>query len=425
MLASISLAFTVQIIALGMSVSSRRTITGIVYGAGGVPISGVSIVAKGTQGFGYTTTNGNGQYTITQGLKSGTYKITAEQPGYLIAEKDGVTVTAPSLTSSIDLYLNASASISGRVTDNVTRIQIPNISVVATLSSGGGAFFGSALTDLGGNYEINMNIGTGIYNVTAFLPKGHISQTIPLVNATAGARTTHVDMSLQQSGIIMGSVTTSTNQPLANITVVAASLTGGFGEAETDTSGNYSITSGLGAGEYTVSAYSGTSSDSKNVSITQDVPLVSDVNLHLAVTPSGIITGTVTDADDSKAVLDAHVQATGLTQFNYGDAYTDPSGNYIISSGLESNDNYTVAVSAVGYQDAYVTNVPVLVGQLTPNVNIQLHKIPASQSGRISGTVTGDPAAIPEFEYPIAITMIITLIAVTLAKTSRRKNKLA
>jgi hypothetical protein len=119
------------------------------------------------------------------------------------------------------------------------------------------------------------------------------------------------------------------------------------------------------------------------------------------------------------------VQATGMTQFKYGDAYTDPSGNYIISSGLESDDNYTVTVSAAGYQDTNITNVPVLVSQLTPNVNFHMHKIPASQSGKISGTVTGDSAAIPEFEYPIAITMIITLIAVTVAKTSTRKNKLA
>jgi hypothetical protein len=54
-----------------------------------------------------------------------------------------------------------------------------------------------------------------------------------------------------------------------------------------------------------------------------------------------------------------------------------------------------------------------------------LLKIPASQSGKISGTVTGDSTALPEFEYPIAIIMIITLITITVAKMSRRKNKLA
>jgi hypothetical protein len=52
-----------------------------------------------------------------------------------------------------------------------------------------------------------------------------------------------------------------------------------------------------------------------------------------------------------------------------------------------------------------------------------MHKIPAVQSGRISGTVTGDTNPIPEFGYPIAIMMIITLITVFAAKSITRKTK--
>ena len=419
---TILLVFTLQIVTFSASLSSRKTSAGVVYGAGGVALPGVSVVAQGPEGFGYTTTNGNGQYIITQGLKSGTYNITVEQPGYLIAEKDGVNVNAPYETAGEDLYLNASASISGIVTDNVSGFPIGQIQVVATLSSGGATYFGSATTNLAGTYEINTNIGTGTYNVTAFYPKGHIANTV-MVSATAGNRTTHVDLSLQQSGLISGRVTTPSNQPLANITVIAMGLTGGVGYDVTDASGNYSIKTGLGVGNYTVSATSGASSDSKNVSITTDNPVVNNVNFQLTITPSGLITGTVTDADDSKPIVDAHVQATGLNQSNYGDAYTDPTGAFMISSGLDSTDNCTISVSAAGYQDTNITNLPVVVGQLTPNINIHMQKIPEAQSGKISGTITGDSTAVPEFEYPIAI-MIITVTTATVAKVLRRKNRL-
>jgi hypothetical protein len=82
-----------------------------------------------------------------------------------------------------------------------------------------------------------------------------------------------------------------------------------------------------------------------------------------------------------------------------------------------------VSVTASGYQDANVTNVSVTVDLVTSSVNLQMHKIPTAQSGRISGTVTGDENPIPEFEYPIAIMMIIALITVVAAKSFNRKTK--
>lgn len=430
MMTSILLVFAIQVTAFGVSISSRKSITGAVYAASGVPVSGASIVATettGTEGFGYTITNGNGQYTITQGLSSGTYKILAEKPGYLFTEIDSIVVNAPSTTSGVNLYMNVSASISGKVTDNLTGYGIPNISLLASLSSGGGSFYGSALTDISGNYEINMNIGTGTYNVSVLYPKGYLSDTVSPVSATAGTRTTGVNLSLKQSGIISGIITAPDGQPLENITVTAYSGTAGFGSDETDSTGQYRISSGLGTGNYTVMILSGLNNNETTVLVTagQETP---NVDLQLSITPpapSGTITGKITDADDGKPVVDAHVQATGGTQFKYGDAYTDTNGKYAISSGLEADDNYTIDVSASGYQNANITNISVIINQTTSNVNLQMHKIPSTQSGKISGTVTGDSNAIPEFEYPIAIMMIITLIAVTLAKTSKRENKCA
>ena len=150
----------------------------------------------------------------------------------------------------------------------------------------------------------------------------------------------------------------------------------------------------------------------------------SNIDLQLSVTPpspSGTITGRVTDAS-SQPIVDAHVEAIGDTNFDFGDAYTNDNGNYVISEGL-STDTYTVTASANGYIDKNVTGINVVENQATPNVNFQLQQIPLAQSGRISGTVTGDSNPIPEFQYPIAVMLFVTLITVAAAKSYRHKIK--
>jgi hypothetical protein len=427
MIIAILLVFAVQISIFGLTISSKKNVAGIVYAATGVPISGATVLASGTDGFGYTTTNVNGQFTITEGLKTGNYTVMAEKEGYVFAEVKNVAVTAPSETSGVSIYMNRSGGISGRITDAITSFGVPSISVFAMLSSGGGTYFGTAVTDVGGNFEMTMNLGTGTYNVTVMMPKGYISNTVSPVSVTEGQKTTGVNMALQRSGIISGRITTPTNEPLANITVTAYNSLNpmaGFGSDETNATGYYRIASGLGTGNFTVMAYSGISFDSAEVFVTAGQE-TSNVNLQLEVTPpapSGIIMGKVTDASDGKPIVDAHVVAEGDTTVSYGDAYTDEEGNYIISEGLDT-DTYTVSATASGYQDVNVTNKSVTVDQVTSNVNLQMHKIPTAQSGRISGTVTGDTNPIPEFGYPMAIMMIITLVTVFAAKSVTRKTK--
>jgi hypothetical protein len=351
--------------------------------------------------------------------------------GYIDTETKAVVITA-GLETTVDLYMNLSGGISGKVTDNVTTIAIPNISVIATLSNGSGTFLGSATSaQATGNYEINMNLGTGTYNVSVLYPKGFISKTVSGVDVVAGSMTTGVNLALDKSGIISGIVTTSPGgQPIANASVEAySSGFTYFGSDETDATGHYRISSGLGTGTYTVSAYvtGGTGIPAANVSVTAGQE-TSNIDIQVIIvsppppTFSGTIIGRVTNASNSLGIGDAHVVASAETTSGYGDNYTDSNGNYIISEGLTDDDNYTVTASAFGYQDN-LTMVNVHVNQTTSNVNLQLTKIPAAQSGSISGTVTGDANPIPEFEYPIAIMMIITLAGVAVTKLSTRKIK--
>jgi hypothetical protein len=430
MIIAILMVFALQIGMFSFTVTSKKNVTGVVYGSSGIPLSSASVFVTGSEGSGYTTTDGVGHYLISDGLPAGNYSVGAFKEGYVDTETQDVIITAGHETT-VDLYMNRSGGISGKVKDSSTDIGIPNISVLAMLSSGGGTFFGSGMTDTIGNYVINMNLGTGTYNVSVLSPKGYVSKEVSPVSVTAGIMTTGVDLALDKSGIISGMVTTSPGGlPIANASVTAFSNDYTYyGTDDTDATGHYSISSGLATGTYTVTAYvsGGTGIPVTDISViageeTSNV----DVQIILISPPpptfSGTITGRVTNASDSQPIADAEVVAEGDTTFSYGSNYTDDNGYYIISEDLDT-DTYTVTASAFGYQNANLTMVSVTVNQTTPNINFQLQKIPTAQSGRISGTVTGDANPIPEFEYPIAIMMIITLIAVALTKTSTRKIK--
>lgn len=430
MIIAVLLVFLLQISMFGFTTASKKNVTGVVYGSSGVPLSAASVFVSGSEGSGYTTTDGNGHFLISDGLPAGNYTVSAIKLGYLDTEVQNVTITAGHETI-VDLFMNRSGGISGKVTDNATTNPIPNISVFATLSSDGGTFFGEGTTDVVGHYEINMNLGTGTYNVSVAFPKGYVSKEVSSIYVIAGLMTTGVNLALDKSGIISGMVTTSPGgQPIANASVTASSSGGGtyFGTDTTDATGHYSISSGLGTGNYTVMAsYQFSFNQTLNVGVTAGQE-TSNVDIELTViapppTFSGTITGRVTNASDSQPIADAQVVAIGDTMFSYGSNYTDTSGYYIISEGLDETDNYTVTASAFGYQDANLTNVSVTVNQTTSNVDLQLTKIPTAQSGSISGTVTGDANPIPEFEYPIAIMMIITVVGVAAAKLSTRKIK--
>jgi len=431
MILTILLVFALQIYMFGISVSSKKNVSGTVYASSGVPLSSVGVFASGSEGSGYATTDLNGHYLISEGLKTGSYTVSTTKEGYIDTEVKDVMVTAGSETTSVNLYLSLSGGIRGKVKDSITSLGIPNIGVYASLSNGSSSYGGYGLTDVAGNYQIDMNLGAGTYNVSVLMPTGYVSKTVSPVSVTAGTWTTGVDLALERSGIISGMITAFPGgQPLANVSVSA--YTSGFsyfGSNQTDATGHYRIASGLGTGIYTVMAsYQSGFNQTTGVNVVAGQE-TSNVNMQLTVvappppTPSGTIKGKVTEAGTGNPIEGADVTAVGDTYFSSGSASTDVNGNYVISEGLENTDTYTVTASATGYYDQNVTGVNVVVNQTTQNVNLQLQKIPAAQSGKISGTVTGDTNPIPEFEYPIAIMMVITLVAVAVAKTSERKTK--
>lgn len=311
------------------------------------------------------------------------------------------------------------------VTDHDSGLPLQNIMITA-YTTDGGTYGWYAITDANGNYHMATNLATGTYNVSVFMTEGYFTKTIGGIEVTAGVETTGIDLELERSGVISGRVTTPApdSVPLGNASVYASSDAGYFGFAETDATGYYRISSGLGTGTYTVIAiYLG-----MNVGQVSDVSVTagsetSNVDIVISVSPpppSGIIEGKVTDTDD-KPISYALVSADGTA--GSGEDYTDENGDYVISQGLGTG-TYDVHASATGYVDQHITGVSVTVYQTTSNVNFELSKIPAEQSGIISGTVSGEANPIPEFQYPLVALMIATLVTVVLLKLFRARPKI-
>ena len=419
MIFSILLASVIQISAVGISISSR--FSGTVYAATGVPIANAIVVATGPAGSGYATTSSSGQYTIDKGMPTGTYTVSVIKEGYLNAQIENVQVTVGHETTGTDLYMGLSAGISGKVTDSASGLPIQNIVVTAFT---GGSFGWTGFTDSNGNYNIATNLATGTYNVSVMMPEGHIMKSTT-TSATAGAQKTGVNLALDPSGILSGRITsTPDGAGLANVTITVMAGAGQYyGFTQTNATGQYRISSGLGTGTYDVMAiyYAGgmPSINQTEATVTAGAE-TSNVNLQLAVSPpppSGIVTGMVTDVSSGKPITGAHVTASGPGS---GEADTDSNGNYIISTGLGTG-TYTVSASASGYQQQTKSSVSVTENQVT-TVDFQSSSIPPAQSGKISGTVQGDPNAIPEFQYPIVV-VVVTLIAALLAKSFNGKMK--
>jgi len=407
------------------SLASKQNFAGAVYGANG-PVANAAVSASGPQGSGYAITDSSGHYSISEGLKAGTYTVTVMGVGYLMNDTENVQVTVGHTTSGIDFDLQLSGGVSGTVTDAVSGTPLANTMVTAFMS-GGGSYGWSAMTDSNGKYLLATNLATGSYNVTVMLPEGHVMQS-SVQAVTAGIEVKNVNFALARSGIISGRITTPGGAPLKDVTVSAFSGSN-YGYATTNATGYYRMANGLGTGMYTVMAistgpgipvFNSTDTDAVSVTAGQET---SSVDLQLTITPpaaSGIIMGTVTDTSNGNPIANATVSASGSG--GSGSDETDSNGNYAISAGLGTG-TYTVTASAHGYQNQNKTNVSVTINQITPNVNFQLSKIPVGQSGTITGTVTGAPGAVPEFQTPIAVALSLTLVAVAAGRLLSRTRR--
>ncbi len=413
---------------------------GIAYAAVG-PLSGVYVYAEPANSSGdgssFAITGSNGQYNMTTGLVAGKYNLTAFATGYISSKVGPVTVVAGQTMTGVNLVLHASGGISGKVTDAVSGAPINGTFVSASLANGSAAFGWFGTTDDDGSYLLNTDLPTGTYNVSVFLPVGHIGNRTT-VSVVAGAETKTVNLRLARSGVISGRVSAPNGTGLFGVSVTAFSSEGAsyFGSATTDVSGNYRIVSGLGTGNYTVYA-SGDGNYTAYGGLLSPTPIMvtagqerSNINIQLKpVTtppvPSGTVSGRITDTSNHP-IGSAAVTVSGSGGVSSND--TDSNGYYVVSSDLSTGTDYNVSVTKTGYFDAHFsTLISVTVGQTTPNINIQMTPKPAVNFGTITGTVTGDLTVVPEFPSFTVEVMTLALVATATVlltlRTRRGTNK--
>ena len=397
-----------MILGLTMQFGYTPLMTGVIASLGS-PVKGAIIIATSSGGNGYNATTLDGKYVINQGLTTGTYNVSVSAEGYISKEVGGVSVNVGNETKNIDFSLKHSGGISGKITDSTTGAGIANVVVIA-YSNGRYGWFSQ--TDSSGNYKIMTNLESGIYNITVTAATGYFTKTVSGISVTASVETTGVNIFLNPSAVISGMVRTPSGDPVPNVSVTALSSDSGNyqGFATTGVDGSYRIDSGLGAGTYMVTASSGAISyQVPNVVATVGQETTNVIlTLNVTVQPSGAISGLITDTDNNPI--------TGATILaGSGHDTSDSQGRFVISDVLPSG-NYTVYVSASGYQSQDRIGVSVTTGKTTSDINLKLVKIPAAQSGRISGTVTSEDNPLPN-EQPSSITCITSQASINVGDT--------
>jgi uncharacterized protein YfaS (alpha-2-macroglobulin family) len=190
--------------------------------------------------------------------------------------------------------------------------------------------------DSGGRYSIEPP-GAGNY-VLIVSANGHQPAA---VNVTADGRTQRLDLTLQGSGELSGTVrTTVTGQPLAGATVTLTDLRGEVvGAAVTDESGNY-LCHGVVSGTYTLVAVAEHMRPSATALVVPDSGLL---HHDIELSPMAVLTGTV--LADGGAVPDAEVTVLDRSGTPIGTTRTDENGQYVLTDLSEGE--YTVV--ARGY----------------------------------------------------------------------------
>jgi hypothetical protein len=420
-------------------------ISGIVTDAAtSAPLNTVGVQIYNSSGAFVTSgaTNSSGIYTSGTGLPTGTYYArTFNSQGYVDELYDNITclncnvttgtpisVTAGATTSGIGFALTAGARISGTVTDAVTTAPIANVSVRIFNSSGNQV--ASVNTDASGNY-ISTGLITGTYYARTFNSLSYIDELYNNITCapclvtsgtpvavTAGATTSGINFALVTGGRVSGTVTdAATSAAISNLSVSIIDLNGfGVATATTNSSGNYTISTGLPTGTYYARTANGLGYINElyndiqcvNCNSTSGAPITvtapsTTTGINFALTRGGRITGTVTNAATSATLQGISVQIFNAGGAQVAIAATNSAGVYTTPAGLPAGTYYARTSNFSGFVNKLYNNqtcagcvvtsgtpISVTAGSTTTGINFAL-----DASGFISGTVTDAATSAP------------------------------
>lgn len=343
-----------------------------------LPISGALVEAvKGGQVRYSDTTASDGTYSLPN-VKTGNYTLVISAPGYR-TQTVGVKVKN-NQTSTVDIELVANGgTIDGTVTDtSSTPISGATIEIFQ-----GTDLIQTAITDGVGFYSVP-NLSPGNYIVEASAA-GFQKQSIG-ATVQAGATTT-VDFALMTNpGSISGTVTdVVTTNPIAGALVQVFNGSIVVGSADTDGSGNYTI-SDLAPGNYAVAASAdGYQSKIVGASVTGGATITVDFALEI---PPGTIEGTVTEATTGNPIPGATINVfQGVTLV--ASVLTDSNGQYSISEFAPGD--YLVTANADLHQQQVKAGT--VTANATTTIDFALDPNPGAIAGQVTDAVTTDPIA--------------------------------
>jgi protocatechuate 3,4-dioxygenase beta subunit len=356
-----------------------------------VPVQGVLVEADGANGSGDSITDAAGVYNITSFLETGNYSITVSGIGFVDTIVDNIEVTAGAETTNVDVAIPVSGGISGKVSDAVSSAGLQSVYVEAANETGGVSYGSFGFTDSDGNYEIITNLATGIYNVTVDLAEGYLMKEITGVSVTAGEMTNNVDIALDRSATISGTVTdSSSSAALEGVLVYAVDSNGDYATSDvTNSSGKYTLNTNLATDTYNITIPFPDNHLAKTVTGVAAIA-GSQYTVDMQLDPSGIISGIITNSADGQPVAGAFVSASSNVFFGFDS--TDETGHYRISYGLGTG-TYTVS-TFYGLSYNETTGVTVTQGSETSGVNMELDIVvqpSGTITGRVTDAATGDP----------------------------------
>ncbi len=348
--------------AAAVAATSGGRISGVVRDPAGRGLSGVCVdaVSESTFAVSLVHTGKSGRYETSR-LPAGTYVIAfyadCGNTGNWIAQAyDNASLVNPTpirvkrgkITSGIDATLKLGGEISGTVT-NAAGAKLSGICVepVGT-SKNYAALFVSAISERGtyhlrglpaGPYKISYNpCGASAAYASIWWPHAATEQAAKTIRLKQHQVLGHVNEVIPIGGVISGTVTNSSNAPLAGI-CVAASANGGFiggTPAITSALGQYKVI-GLSPAGYTVQF--GTGCGNNGNYLPANYPSTVTVTYGQTKTgidvqlPTGpIVSGTVTSASTGKPIPGICVGLNSSSANNYVSltAVTGTAGTYRI-----------------------------------------------------------------------------------------------
>jgi RHS repeat-associated protein len=371
------------------------------------------------------TTNSSGGYIIS-GLPTALYTVVFSDLSGPHAtqyyknkvsynEAQPVSVTAATLTPSINAAMQLGAEISGKVTDATTKAALSGITVCPSAVN---AYVstGCVSTNENGEYalsklpaaEYRIEFATYSQNYLRQYYNGKAnSGEANLVTVSAGGTASGINAALHQGAEISGTVTSAASKAkLGGIEVCAFGTSGEFVVrcAATNSGGEYTVV-GLPTGDYTVSFASGneyapqyydnkaTSSEATPVAVVAG-SLTPNINAALAAAAE--ITGVVTNATTKAPIGEVEVCAQVASSGTYAQCQnTNASGEYKLAplaAGEYKVEFAPFSGSTANYTAQYYNNKPtfaeadvvsVAAGGAASNINAALR-----EAGKITGTVT-------------------------------------